>query len=286
MNQIDFSVIIVSYENLQIVIDCLDSISRYNDIEDRLEIIIVDNSPENNIYNYIKANYPQVKIIKNNNKGFGEGNNVGVKNSNGKYLLFLNPDTIFIEPIFKFTMEKFEKEKDLALFGIKLVDINLNRNMSYYLIDKYGFIASQLTKLCNKIDIFIDGKMFIAGADIFVKRDVFISCGMFDENIFMYCEEADLIKRVKLLKMKTAYFKSKRIIHLEGKTLVNNEKAQIRRLASSQYYCNKYKLSFKKKLKNEIRYEYFKMLIYRYKNSKKSEICKNNISILKKFGKI
>ena len=86
MNHILFSVIIVSYKKLDILIDCLDSIYKYNDIGDKLEIIVVDNSPEDNIYNYIKSNYNDVRILKSENKGFGAGNNLGAKIARGEYL--------------------------------------------------------------------------------------------------------------------------------------------------------------------------------------------------------
>ena len=104
MNNIELSVIIVSYKNLEIIVDCLNSIYKNNDIGNYLEVIVVDNSPEDNIYNYVADNFENVRIIKNQNKGFGEGNNKGACIARGKYLLFLNPDTILVEPIFGFAI--------------------------------------------------------------------------------------------------------------------------------------------------------------------------------------
>lgn len=283
MNNVVFSVIIVSYNNLQVLIDCIESVNKYNDINNKLEIIVVDNSSNENIYKYVKTNFTQVQIIKNDNKGFGEGNNVGAKSANGKYLLLLNPDTILVEPLFRFAIKSFENDKNLGLFGVKLVDLNLKRNMSYYIMDNTGFYASQINKILNVTDIFIDGKMLISGANMFVRKDTFIDCGMFDEKIFMYCEEQDLIKRIRLLGKKTAYFKSKRIIHLEGKTSHSKETTIIRRLESKKYYCNKYNLNFIKKVKSELRYNYFKLFIYKFINNNRLDICSNNISILKDY---
>lgn len=280
---IEFSVIIVSYIRLDIIIKCLDSIANFNDIGDRLEVIVVDNSPHNIIFNHVRDNYPWVRMIKNENKGFGEGNNIGARNANGKYLLFLNPDTILIEPIFTYAIDKFDRETELAAFGVKLVDNNLNRNMSFYFLNKVGLMYAQLIKLCNIMDIYIDGHMFIAGADIFIKKDAFFECGMFDENIFMYYEEPDLIRRIKKLNKKTNYYKDKKIIHLEGKTTNNNKFALTQRLNSLRYYCNKYSLNYNKKLASEIRYSYFKLLIYKVFNNNQNEICRNNIKILKEF---
>lgn len=283
MNVIKFSVIIISYKNLQVLTDCLDSLYKFNDIGDKLEIIIIDNSPNEFLYEHIKIHYGKVKIFKNSNKGFGEANNIGAKKAKGEYLLFLNPDTILVEPIFDFAIEKFEMQKKLALFGLKLIDINKKRNMSFYFIYKTGFIYSQLTKLFNKLDLFIDGKMFISGADIFIRKNVFINSGMFDENIFMYNEEADLTRRIKRNGWNTEYYSTKSIIHLEGKSSSDNESSLKMRLVSSQYYCEKYNLNFEDSLKRNIRYDYMKYLVYKFLDNKKSEIYKKNISIFKEF---
>jgi len=283
MNEIIISVIIVSYRKLEIVIDCIESIFQHNDIRDKLEIIVVDNSPENNVFDYVQKNYPQVQIINNDNKGFGEGNNVGAKVAKGTYLLFLNPDTILIEPIFKFAIDKFESNHDLAMFGVKLVDKNLKRNMSFYYIDKHGILYAQLIKLCNKLDIFIDGIMFIPGADIFIRKDVFCECGMFDENIFMYYEEPDLTRRLKIIKKKTGYFKDKRIIHLEGKTTSDYEIALKRRLEALRYYCCKYGMNYVKRLNRETRYDYLKSFLYRYTNKNQYNMCMNKIKMRKEI---
>ncbi|HOA82310.1 MAG TPA: glycosyltransferase family 2 protein, partial [Defluviitaleaceae bacterium] len=197
MDQILFSVIIVSYKKLNILIDCLDSIYKYNDIGDKLEIIVVDNSPEDSIYSYIKSNYNNVIILKSENRGFGAANNLGARIARGKYLLFLNPDTILIEPIFQFAIKKFEENNNLAWFGIKLLDKNFKKSFSFAFINEDSFFQQLLSILFRKLDLFIDGKMFIAGADIFIRKKVFFDIGMFDENIFMYAEEADLAIRIR-----------------------------------------------------------------------------------------
>ena len=283
MEEIKLSVIIVSYKKLDIILNCLDSIYKFNNIGSNLEVIVIDNSPDNDIFTFINKNYKWVITIKNNNNGFGEGNNVGAKISRGKYIIFLNPDTILIEPIFKFAIEKFENNKKLGLFGVKLVDINLNRNMSFYTMDSISIISAQIMKICNRLDFFIDGKMFIAGADLFVRRDAFFKSGMFDENIFMYNEEADIIKRIRAMQYKTAYFKEKRIIHLEGISESNMDVVEIS-LVSNNYYCNKYGLKFQKKIKYDIRYQSLKLMIYRLLNNKKMiKISEDKLFILKDY---
>lgn len=277
---IKFSVIIVTYLNIDLVKQCLNSIQRYNDIGNELEVIISDNSPDNSVIEFCNQFYPNVKTIKNKNIGFGAGNNIGVLQARGKYLFFLNPDTILIEPIFKKAINYFEKDKDLALFGAQLLSEGLNDNPSFYLIDKFGILPSLIEKICRKKHIYIDGKMYIAGADMFVRKDIFYEAGMFDETFFMYDEEPDLIKRIKAkCKVnKTAFYDNLKIIHLEGGTTVSlNKELTVRKHITTTdiLYAKKWGLDIISILKSKRRYVKFKQLIYlvtfRFEKSKSQQ---------------
>ena len=290
MKERTFSIVIVSYNNLEVLIECLDSIDTYNDIGSRLEIIIVDNSPNKELFDYVSENYKNVKIVKNDNKGFGEANNVGAKLSRGEYLLFLNPDTILIEPIFGKAIQNFEEYPKVGIFGVRLVNRDLTNNMSFFFMDRRGIVAGQMIKLANRLDIYYDGEMFVSGANIFIRREIFFNAGQFDEQIFMYSEEADLTRRVHQLGYTTSFFKNMRIIHLEGQATETSpgktEVALRRRLTSEMYYKNKYNLDFNKQIQDELRYNYLKLMIYWLtKNESKKIEIKNCILILKEFSK-
>lgn len=266
--KIRLSVIIVSFKNIQILRNCLNSIKKYNDIGDELEVIISDNSPDTTLYDTIKSEYEWIKIIKNENIGFGAGNNKGFEISSGEYLLFLNPDTILVEPVFKFAIEKFEKNEKLALFGVQLRSAEMKKNTSFLMIDKYSVSATLIMKFYRALNIYKDGKMFICGADLFVRREAFEQAGKFDEKIFMYKEEADLTKRIKLhsAAKKTAFYKKKSIIHLEGGTEEGNiqSTSQLERMWDTDlYYAEKWNKDIKKIYKQRKRYQKFKLFIYK-----------------------
>ena len=131
------SVIIVAYKSGDILVKCLDSIAKYNDIEDELEVIVVDNSPEDERIerDLAKSQYKNYRYIPSDNRGFGAGNNQGVDISTGEILAFLNPDIILIEPIFKKVWEKFQKEKDVTYLFIAH-DLSIVRFIS----DRIGVI--------------------------------------------------------------------------------------------------------------------------------------------------
>ena len=284
------SVIIVSYENCEILRDCLESIKKFNDLKDEVEIIISDNSITKNVYEMVKKDYPEIQIIKNNNIGFGPANNRAVDISGGEYLLFLNPDTILLEPIFQFAVDKFEQQSNLALFGIKLMNVNGTANNSFFAMDNYTLSWTILMKVFSKFDIYIDEKMYIAGADLFVRKSAFEAAGRFDENIFMYYEEPDLIKRIKKLPNNyiTSFFPEKKMIHLEGATENKDVPSTVRKVERSietyKYYCKKWDVQFYENVKRMKMYQEVKKRIGTVIGQKENvELAKGMISLYRRF---
>ncbi len=265
--------------------DCIESIYRFNDIESQLEVILVDNSPGHNVYEAVMPKFRNVIGVKNDNTGFGAGNNLGETKARGKYLLFLNPDTILVEPIFRFAIERFEEDQNLAIFGLKLISVSMQRNMSFFLLNSGGIIRSAIIKLCNAMDIYLDGAMYVSGANMFVRHDDFISCGKFDEKIFMYYEEPDLTKRLRAMGRVTAYFKEKKIIHLEGGTSSDNELALRRRLDSAIYYNRKYSINPLKQLFRELRLNYVKRALHRLTGIGSIKHIDLNATVLLEYSK-
>lgn len=280
------SIIIVSYNNYEQLKECIKSIYSNNDIGEFLEIIISDNSPNDYVINSVRNDFPDVKTIKNDNIGFGAGNNKGYEISEGEFLLFLNPDTILIEPVCQYAINKFDEDNSLAAFGINLVNKKLMKNDSYFLMDENRLIYLILFKLLRKADIYIDNIMYISGADIFIRRNCFEEAGMFDENIFMYYEEPDLIKRIKI-NCKTnriAYFKEKKIIHLEGGTESKDMSVLVnkisRNLQTYKYYCKKWNIDFYKNINRLKKYEKIKYIFYKAIHKvEKNKLCMKLIEL-------
>ena len=96
---IELSIIIVNYNGKKFLKDCFDSITDCL-LDVKHEIVVVDNNSTDDSSHYIKTNFPEVILISSNtNLGFGKGNNLGVQNAKGKYILLLNNDTILISPL-------------------------------------------------------------------------------------------------------------------------------------------------------------------------------------------
>ena len=257
------SVIIVSYHCLEYLKKCLESIDRYNDLGEDIEIIVVDNSSDSITMDWLKNNGNGVIAVSNENKGFGQANNVGAKISSGDYLLFLNPDTMLIEPVFAEAVRRLQADDQLGMFGVQLLDENRKKNSSYGLRMPLGFARTLLCDILTKCNIFIPKIMYTSGADIFIKKDVFMKAGMFDEAFFLYCEEADLCNRVNEAGYKNALYRDLHIIHFEGRATASSLYTfYVRQMTSRKLYCEKNHLDFQKFGRKERRYCRFKKTVF------------------------
>src|SRR3989344_2256511 len=114
------SIIIVNWnarENLQECLSALFKISYKN-----YEVILVDNGSKDDSVKFVKSNYPDIKIVESGkNLGFAGGNNLGFKQARGKYVLFLNNDTIVTKDFLEKLVDFMEKRKDVGIVQPKIL---------------------------------------------------------------------------------------------------------------------------------------------------------------------
>ncbi len=280
------SVIIVAYRNGKVLKESLDSLQRFNDLGPGLEVIVVDNSPEGErVLSFVRASaFPEVRYIPADNRGFGAGNNIGAKAASGEILCFMNPDIIYIEPVFGKVWQKFQEDRDLMLAGGKLLNADGTPGFSFYYDYSSDLLHRTLDKVQNKRDHFIPEKMYTSGANLFVRREAFFAAGMFDENIFMYYEEPDLIRRIRktIPGARNAYFPEIRMIHLERQSTPVGTGSLKRELDSSIYYGKKYGLDVRKKIRFERSYLKLKQAAGKMlrKNPLEQESVRNSIRLI------
>ena len=206
------------------------------------EIIVVDNCSADNSIDYLRPKFPSVRfIINEENFGFAKGCNTGLKQSNGKYILFLNPDTLVPEDCFQKCISFLESHADAGALGIKMLDGKGN----FLKESKRSFPApmTSLYKLFGLSKLFPKSKTFskyhlghldenknqevdvLAGAFMMVKKEVLENVGSFDEIFFMYGEDVDLSYRIQKAagpatggRYKNYYFAETSIIHFKGES--------------------------------------------------------------------
>ncbi|NEU10235.1 glycosyltransferase family 2 protein [Flavihumibacter sp. R14] len=233
------SVIYVNYNTsvllLQSIRSLIDQTRQIN-----FEVIIVDNASESLQKEILQKeiegiNDKNVRVIwSDKNLGFGKANNLAANDAIGKYLFFLNPDTIIITDVINIFSDFLNNaHPNTAACGGNLLKPDLSPNDSYgnfpglrqeLAMTGLGF---RLLMKNYQRDIAVanaapQGKSkvpYIVGADIFIRRESFDLVKGFDENYFLYYEETDLFRALEAYGLESFIVPEAKIIHFEGAAL-------------------------------------------------------------------
>ena len=201
------------------------------------EIIVVDNNSLDGSCNMMKQRFPHVKLIENNeNLGFPKGNNIGVAIARGEYICILNPDTVVAEDTFSQVLAFAQKQNDLGIVGVKLIDGTGNFLPESKRGTPTPFVA--FTKITGLYKIFPNmfgqyyvqhlsenesGKVeILVGAFMLLKRDLYNKIGGFDENCFMYSDDIDLSYMALKKGKSNYYFHGTSVIHYKGESTIKD----------------------------------------------------------------
>lgn len=242
---ISLSIVIVSFNTKDLLQDCLKSI--YNSIPPKggLEVIVVDNNSQDGSVAMVKDKFPQVILVESDkNLGFAAANNLGVKKSQGQYLLFLNSDTK-LSPYSLVKPLKFIKtHPDVGAITVKLVlaDGSLDKD------NHRGFPTpwTALTHFAGLSRIFPRSSLFnnyyqsyrnldrihsldvAAGSFLLMSASLFHKIGGWDETYFFYGEDIDLCFRIHQANKKIIYYPKVTVLHYKGASSgLRKESAQI-----------------------------------------------------------
>jgi GT2 family glycosyltransferase len=168
--------VIVSFKSSHIIEKCIKSINS------NIKIIVVENSDDIKIKNYLENKFLNVEvIIANENLGYGKGNNLGISKVNTQYAFILNPDTILKENC----LEELYKAQLVLKDNFAILAPNFLNN--------YGYFSKKNNNFKKKI-LEVD---YVKGFAMLINLNKFSFRKIFDENFFLFLEEIDLCKRIK-----------------------------------------------------------------------------------------
>ena len=193
------SVIIVTHNSEKDIYECVESIKQYADIPlSEIELVVVDNNslhPEP-MFQRIRELWGEDAILIQNTKngGYGQGNNVGIRNSSAPVILIMNPDVRLYEPVFQKVLSAFDKNEKLSMYGMRQMYSPTQPSMSSVLwtTRMNGYLWTLFTAISSRTNWYVPSKMYLSGACFFVRRSMFEAVGLFDETNFMYGEEDDI----------------------------------------------------------------------------------------------
>ncbi len=227
------SVVIVNYNVRYYLEQCLLSVlSSLKDLE--TEVFVVDNNSSDGSLEYLQPKFPGVTFIANHdNPGFSKANNQAIRQSTGKYVLLLNPDTVVGEDTLQNVCRFMDDHPDAGGLGVKMID-----GYGRFLPEsKRGFPSpwNSFCKMTGISRIFPRSPLFgkyhlkyleenkvhrvdvLAGAFMLLRREVLNKTGLLDETFFMYGEDIDLSYRITQAGYHN-YYVPEKIIHYKGES--------------------------------------------------------------------
>ncbi len=210
------SIITVTYNSKRVIKKFLKEIKKIEDTE----IVIVDNYSKDGTKEILKNEKGIKKIFLKKNEGYARANNIGVRNSKGEILIFLNPDSFPLNfEIFKLKniIENYEIVAPLILKENKEIENSIREFPSFL-----GFLFPFLWK--KKFDYSkiqeVPQPMF---SSIFIKRKTFEKLNGFDERFFIYFTDVEFLERAKKKNIKIVFYPEIVFYHERGKSSLNTK---------------------------------------------------------------
>lgn len=220
----DVSIVFVNYQTEALLLNCLRSVYTYtNNLQ--FECIVVDNHFIPNANEQILIEFPETRWIDAGyNSGFSIANNIGLNAAAGKYILFLNTDTLIFDSSIYQAMQHLIRDKSLVAIGGNQLDSN-KRALPYYRtlndIRRDFYILPNTPISRSLINLLLPSQYFsrseetnnLVGAFLMATKENLCALNGWDEDFFMYAEDAELSFRLSKLG-KLAYFDDVNFIHL------------------------------------------------------------------------
>lgn len=229
------SIVVLNFNGKDFLDDCFTSLSRQ--CYRNYEVFLVDNASSDGSVEFVEKKFPWVKIIANSeNYGFAEGNNIGIKNTQGDYIIFLNNDTeveaTCIEEMVKLT----ESDSTIGICGCKILQYNERNKIDVMGLkcDIFGFpypIGHNEDDFGQYDEYVKTRNLFVLGAALLVKREVLNRVGGFDPRFFILTEDMDLCWRTRLLGYKLVIMPRARVYHRGSGEMKNFPRSQTRYLS-------------------------------------------------------
>jgi len=182
--------------------------------------LIVDNNSKDNSHKDCKKKFPQIRLIENNdNLGYCEGNNVGIKNTNSEFVVILNPDTVVESTWLKGFVDSYKKFGE-GLYQPKFLSIDnkkiLGSTGNHIQLFGFGY-ARGLYDLDEGQYDEPEEINYASGTCLFTSKKIMQKLGMFDSFIFAYHDDLDLGWRAAQIGIQSRY-NPKSIVyhHLSG----------------------------------------------------------------------
>ncbi len=198
-----------------------------------LQTLVVDNASTDDSIERVASNFPAAEVIVNTeNRGFARACNQGLRAACGRYILFLNPDTLLGAGALDEMVAYIDEHPEVGILGPKLLNPNGSRQLSYRRFPTYSAALFNRTSLLTRLFPLnrfssrylrsdqnhgqVEVVDWVGGACMLVRREAIDDVGSLDESFFLYCEDVDWCKRMWAKGWKVVYFPKAQGVHHIG----------------------------------------------------------------------
>ncbi len=239
----DLSIVILNWNVSSLLVECLRSLpAALGAWQNRSETLVVDNASTDDSVGRVRADFLGVRLIPlPTNRGFADGNNVGILASQGKYILLLNPDTVAHPGSVAALADYMEAHAEVGIAGPRLLNPDgtlqpskrhfptlatalvestpLQRWFSHSNILRNFYIQGTSDEQTQSVD-------WLSGAALLCRREALYQAGLFDPGYFIFSEEVDLCRRVRDAGWDISYVPQAEITHYGGQSTTQDVAAR------------------------------------------------------------
>jgi len=220
----DVSVVVVTFDALPWLERCLESVRGQ-------EVVVVDNGSKDGTVDFVRERFPEARVIEQENKGMGGGNNAGMRAADGRYFFLLNSDAWVVDDALAQLVAFADVHPEAAVVGPKLrnTDGTLQRSARgeptlWRLATEYLAIR-KLAPHSRRLNPLYRGDFdhdrvaevdWLSGPALLVRREAADAVGLFDEDFFMFSEEVDWMTRFRRAGWKVLFYPDAEVVHVGG----------------------------------------------------------------------
>jgi GT2 family glycosyltransferase len=230
---VDISVVIVSWNARRYLDLCLASLM---DAPPRraMEVLVVDNASADGTPEMVESKYPWVKLIKSKeNLGFSKGNNIAIRQCQGRYIALVNPDVVVFPGCLDTLSDFLDQNPRVGNVGPRVFNPDMTQQST---CRRFPTLWNNFCSAARLESIF-KGSRFFAGEHMFyfshdrtlavdvivgcfsmIRRETFDEVGLLDEDLFMYGDDVDWCRRARNAGWDVVFYPEARAIHDRGKT--------------------------------------------------------------------
>ncbi len=252
----DISVVIVAWNAKHYLKLCLESLEK-SPPRRSIETLVVDNASADGTAEMLQAQFPWVKLIRSGeNLGFSRGNNVGIRQCQGRYIALVNPDVIVFPGCLDALADFLDQNPKVGNVGPRVFEPDMSQQSTCRRFPTLWNNFCSATGLATKFKnsrFFAGEHMFyfphdrtmkvdvLVGCFSFIRRETFDAVGLLDEKLFMYGDDVDWCRRCWKAGWEVVFFPGAQAIHDRGKTTAHYPvRFALAQQRSVLYYWSKY----------------------------------------------